>query len=158
MHIFHDFIHVYNSWAEADNPLGPKKYICIYIYQQKGLITSTSDFIHIFNDFLYAYSPRAGANNPVGTNFRCQQTGLITLLICFKFQTNLFEVWFYPYFLCFLYMCLAPGQGQATPWGQKFNVNRKSLSLCPCIASLKNISLKSDFYTLFNDFIHVHSA
>ena len=46
-------------------------------------------------------------------------------------------------------MCIAPGQGQTTPWGQNFDVNRNSLSLCPFVASFKKISLKSDFLPSF---------
>ena len=34
-------------------------------------------------------------------------------------------------------MYIAPGQGQITPWRQNFDVNRKALSLCPFVASLK---------------------
>ena len=35
-------------------------------------------------------------------------------------------------------MYIAPGQGQTTPWGQNFvDVNRKPLTLCPFVASLK---------------------
>ena len=37
------------------------------------------------------------------------------LAICCKFQKNIFEVWFYTYFCLFLYMYIAPGQGQSTP-------------------------------------------
>ena len=49
-----------------------------------------------------------------------------------------------------LYMHIAPGQGQKTLWGQKVDVNRNSLSLCPFIASLKKKnSLKSDFLPFF---------
>ena len=48
-----------------------------------------------------------------------------------------------------LYMYIAPGHGQTTPWGQNFDVNKNSLSLCPFVASLKKISLKSDFLTCF---------
>ena len=44
--LFHDFLHVYSSWAGADNTLGPT-----FWCQQEGLITlvicSTSDFIDI---------------------------------------------------------------------------------------------------------------
>ena len=32
---------------------------------------------------------------------------------------------------------IAPGQGQTTPWGQNFDVKRKTLSLCPFVASVK---------------------
>ena len=53
-----------------------------------------------------------------------------------------------------LYMYIATGQGQITPWGQNFDVNRNSLSLCPSVASLK-ISLKSDFL-LFLCFFFFH--
>ena len=44
-----------------------------------------------------------------------------------------------------LYMYIVPGQGQTIPWRQNFDVNRISLSFCPFVASLKKISLKSDF-------------
>ena len=47
-----------------------------------------------------------------------------------------------------LYMYIAPGQGQTTPWGQNFYV-KNSLSLCLFVASLKQISLKSDFLSFF---------
>ena len=48
-----------------------------------------------------------------------------------------------------LYMYIAPGQGQTTPWGQNFYVNRNSLSLCPFGCQFKKILLKSDFLPLF---------
>ena len=49
-----------------------------------------------------------------------------------------------------LYMYIALGQEQTTPWGQNFDDNRKAFSLCPYDASFKMISSKSDF-------IHVYS-
>ena len=60
-----------------------------------------------------------------------------------------------------LYMYIAPGQGQKTPWGQTFDVNRNPISLRPFVASFKQISLNSDLYTLFyifNVFPHVYTA
>ena len=51
--------------------------------------------------------------------------------------------------LMILYMYIAPGQGQKTPWGQTFDVNRKPLSLRLFIASFKQISLNSDFTYIF---------
>ena len=48
-----------------------------------------------------------------------------------------------------LYMYIAPGQGQTSPWQQNFDVNRNSISLCSFVASLKKISLKSDFLPFF---------
>ena len=54
-------------------------------------------------------------------------------------------------------MYIAPGQGQKTPWGQTFDVNRKPLSLRPFVASFKQISLNFDFIHIFNVFPHVYS-
>ena len=52
-------------------------------------------------------------------------------------------------FLMILYMYIAPGQEQKTPWGQTFDINRKPLSLRPFVASFKQISLNSDFRHIF---------
>ena len=49
-------------------------------------------------NFIHVYSPGARAENPLGTNFWCQQKALITSTICWKFQTNFFEFWFYTHF------------------------------------------------------------
>ena len=57
-----------------------------------------------------------------------------------------------------LYMYIAPGQEQTTPWGQNFDVNRNSLSLCPFVSSLKKISLKSDFLPFLCVFFHMYIA
>ena len=54
-------------------------------------------------------------------------------------------------------MYIAAGQGQTTPRGQNFDVNRNLLSLRSFATSLKTISLKSNLYTFFHDFIHAHS-
>ena len=89
-------------------------------------ISFNSDFIHIFPG---VYSPRAGADNPLWAKFWCQQKGFVTLPICCKFQKNIFEVWFYTYFCLILYMNIAPGQGQITPWGQNFYFNINLLPL-----------------------------
>ena len=56
-----------------------------------------------------------------------------------------------------LYVYIAPEQGLTTPWGRNFDVNRNILSFRSFIASLKHISLKSDFIQFFHDFIHVYS-
>ena len=53
-------------------------------------------------------------------------------------------------------MYIAPGQGQNTLWGPNVDVNRNILSLRSFVTSFKNISLKSDFIHIFNDFMHVH--
>ena len=46
-------------------------------------------------------------------------------------------------------MYIATGQGQTNPWDQNFDVNRKLLPLRQFVASLKKISLNSDFIHIF---------
>ena len=53
-------------------------------------------------------------------------------------------------------MYIAAGQGQTTPRGQSFDVNRNLLSLRSFAASFKKISPKSEFIHIFHDFIHVY--
>ena len=85
-----------------------------------------------FHDFIHVYSTRQPLG---GQNFVwCQQKGLTTLPIYYKFQKNLFEVWFYTYFFMLLYIYIA-GQGQTTLWGQNFDVNRNILSLWSFVVS-----------------------
>ena len=54
-------------------------------------------------------------------------------------------------------MYIAPEQGQKTPWGQTFDVNRKPLPLRPVVASFKHIFFNSDFIHIFNVF-HMYIA
>ena len=118
---------------------------CPYVASFK-MISSKSDFIQIFNDFIHVYSPGAKAENPLGTNVWCQQKALTTSTICCKFQTNLFEFWFYTHCLMFFNIYIAPGQGQTILCGQKSDVSRKALSFCPFVASLKK--KKKTFWSL----------
>ena len=46
-------------------------------------------------------------------------------------------------------MHIASGQGQTTLCGQNSDVNRKAFSLCPFVASFKQISLNSDFFHIY---------
>ena len=69
-----------------------------------------------------------------------------------------FEVWFFTIFFMTLYIYIAPGQGQTAPRGQSFDVNRNGLSLHSFVASLKKMSLKSDFIQVFHVLIHVYSS
>ena len=106
--------------------------------------------LFIFFMILYMYIvPWAGADNPLGTKFWYQQEHLVTLVICCKFQKNLFEVGFYTISFMILYLYIAPGQGQTAPRGQNFDVKRKALSLYPFVASFKEIS-ESDFIHFFS--------
>ena len=102
---FHDIIHVYSPRAGADSPQGTKLW-----RQQKCRVTSFTCWkfkkkflwslilYKFFHDLIHVYSPRAGVGSPQETKFWFQQKGLITLLLCCKFQRNLFEVWLYTIF------------------------------------------------------------
>ena len=82
-----------------------------HLLQVSNKSLSTLILYIFFNVFhVYIDSPRAETDNPLWTKFLCQQKGLVTLPICWKFKKNIFEVWFYTYFCLFLYMCIAPGQ------------------------------------------------
>ena len=99
---------------------------------------SSKILYNFFHDFIHLYSPKAETDSPQGTKFSCQQKGLITLLICCKFQRNLFEVWFYTIFSWFN-TCIQPwGRGHTAPRGHSFDVNRNSLSLRSSVASFKS--------------------
>ena len=63
-------------------------------------VSLMSNFIQFFH-LKHVYSPGAGTDSPQGTKFWCQQKCLIALLICCKFQRNLFEVWFFTFFSWF---------------------------------------------------------
>ena len=129
---YHDFLHI--ALVGADNPMGPK-----FWCQQEGLITlvicckfqenlfNLWFYTHL-NDLINVYSHGSGADNPQGTIFHVNRNCL-SLVICYKFQKNLFEVWFYTHFFSTLYVYIAPKQGQTTPWGQNFDVNRNILPL-----------------------------
>ena len=103
------------------------------------MISSKSDFIHIFNDFIHIYSPGQGQKTPWGQTFGVSRKPrpFTTMIICCKFQTNLFEFGFYTHLLMFFHMYITPGQGQTTLCGQNSDVNKKALSLCPFVASFK---------------------
>ena len=118
----------HSPWAGADNPLGPK-----FLNQQEGLITmviccnlkkkplQSLTLYTSFHDLINVYSCRSGADNPRGQNFDVYRNlfGLfVTLVICYKFKKNLFEVWFNTFFLMILYMYIAPAQGWQ-PLGDK---------------------------------------
>ena len=106
---FHDLINVYSRRSWEDNPQGTK-----FWCQQKPLVISVICYkfktnlckVWFYTQFfmiLYMYiTPgQTGADNPLGTKFWCQQEHLVTSVICYKFQTNLFEVWFYTIFSWF---------------------------------------------------------
>ena len=92
---FHDLINVYSCRSGADNPRGQnvdvnRNLLSLWSFATSFKKSLKSDYIQFF--FKHVYSPKAGADNPLGTNFLCQQEHLVTLVICCKFQKNLFEV------------------------------------------------------------------
>ena len=98
----------------------------------------------IFYDFIHVYSPGARAENPLGTNFWCQQKALITSTICCKFQTSLFEFWFYThFFLMFFHMYIAPDN----PLWTKSWCQQKSLVTLPICCKVQNNIFEVWFFT-----------
>ena len=61
------------------------------------------------------------------------------------------------YFNAFIHV-YRPRAGADNPLGTNVDVNRKSLSLCPLVASFKTISMKYDFKHILNDFIHIRGV
>ena len=118
------------------------------------MISSKSDFIHIFNDFIHVCRPGARAENPLETNFWCQQKDLITSTICCKFQTNLYELWFYTHFLMFFHMYIAQGQGQTTLCGQILMSTEKPCHFAHLLQVSKKYLWSLILYIIFHVFIH----
>ena len=107
---------------------------------------------NFFHDFILVYSPGIGADNPLGMKFWCQQKNLVTLVICCKFKKNLFEVWFYTFFFHDFIHVYNSGAGADSLQGTKFWRQQNVLSLHSFVASLKKMSLKSDFIQFFSWF------
>ena len=80
---------------------------------------------------LYMYiAPRQGLTTPWGCNFYV--------------NWNILSLWSYDFIHVY-----SLGQGQTAPRGQCFGVNINVLSLHSFVASLKKMSLKSDFIYFF---------
>ena len=147
------FSYVYSPKQGQTTHWGPNVYykrkafsLCPYVASFK-MISSKSDFIHIFNDFIHVYSSGAGAENPLGTNVWCHQKALITSTICCKFQTDLFEFWFYTHCFMFFPHVYSPGAGADIPLWIKSWCQQKSLVTLPiCCKFQKNI-FEVWFYT-----------
>ena len=107
IHFFsRDFIHVYSPGQGQTAPRGQSlistEMSChfIHLLQVSKKCLWSLILNNFFHDLIHVYSPGAGIDSPQGTKLRCQQKGLINLPICWKFQRNLFEVWFYT--ICFM--------------------------------------------------------
>ena len=102
IHFFHASPYVYIAPSRGYQSIGNKTLMTIerpFLFAHKLQVSKWSVrnlILYIFLMILYnVYSSRARAENPLGTNFWCQQKPLITSTICCKFQTNLFEFWFF---------------------------------------------------------------
>ena len=60
-------------------------------------------------------------------------------------------------FIC-LYMYIVPGQGQKTPWGQTFDVNRKPRTTSTICSKFQTNLIEFWNYTLFFMFFHIYIA
>ena len=99
----------------------------------------------------------SGAANPRGQNFDVNRNHLSLRSFATSFKKISFKSDFIQFFFIILYMYISPGQGLTTPSGWNFDVNRNILSVWSFTANFKKISLKSDLYIVFHDFIHVYS-
>ena len=114
--------------------------------------------LYTFLMILYMYiAPGQGHKTPWEQTFDVNRKPLSFRPFVASFKQISLNSDFIHIFLSFFHMYITPGQGQTTLCGQNSDVNRKALSLCPFVASLKKISLKSDFIYIFACFIHVYS-
>ena len=91
-----------------------------------------------------------GLTNPWGQNFYVNKNILSLWLFDASLKKISLKSRFFIIFFMILYMYIALGQGQTSPRGQSFDVNRNVLSLHSFVASLKKMSLKSDFIQFFS--------
>ena len=66
------------------------------------------------------YIARGQGQTTQGDKFLCQQKPLVTSVICYKFQKDLFEVWFNTLFFYDFIHVYNPSAGADNPLGTKF--------------------------------------
>ena len=121
------------------------------------MISSKSDFIHILNDFFYLHiAPGHYDRKPLGNKFWCQQKAPITSTICGKFQTNLFEFWFYTHFFNVFPHVYSSGAEADNPLWTKFWCQQKGLVILPICCKFKTNIFEVWFYTCFCLFLYVY--
>ena len=85
---------------------------------------------------LYMFiAPGEGQTSLRGQSFDVNRHVLLFHSFVASFKKNVFEVWFYTFFLHDLIHVYSPVAGKTAPRGQ--NVNRKALSLYPFVESFK---------------------
>ena len=156
---FNAFIHVYSPRAGADNPLvtnvdanrNPIS-LCPFVAGLKKNCFEVWFYIHFsmfHHIYIYIYIAPGRGRQSIGDKIlMTTERPFLFAHILQVLKWSLRNLILYT-FLMILYMYIALGQGQKTPWGQIFDVNRKPLSLRPFVARFKQISLNSDFIHIF---------
>ena len=103
---------------------------------------------NFFHDFIHVYSPAAGADNPKEMKF-CQREHLITSVICYKFQKNPFEVWFYTFYFYDFIHIYSPAAGADNPLGTKFWCQQEHLVTSVICCEFQKNLFEVWFYTIF---------
>ena len=122
------------QWSKKKNNIKFKSedhWSCIAHLSAEDLLKSA-----VIEEKKFKHSPWAGgggADNQLGPKFWCQQEGLITMVICCKFEKNVYS----------------RRPGVDNPRGQNFDVSRNLLLLRSFATSFKKFSLKSDFIHFF---------
>ena len=112
-------------WAKKED-----HWSCIAHLSAEDLLKST-----VIEEKKFKYSPWAGADTPLWPKFWCQQEGLVTMVICSKFQKNHFNLWLYTH----LFMIQLQVRGRQ---------QKPLVTLVICYKFKKNL-FEVWFYTIF---------
>ena len=103
-------------------------------------------------------APGQGQTTPRGQSFDVNRNVLSLHSFVASFKKVSLKSDLIHFFFVIVDMYIAPGQGQTTPRGQSFDVNRNVLSLHSFIVSFKKVSLKSDFIQFFFMIVYMYIA
>ena len=158
-------MHVQLWSVERDAPVHPFFYMADHDHLIINQRTSGPANAHLtpgpslyFNVFIHVNSPRTGADNPLGTNIWWQQKALIISTICCKFQTNLFEFWFFYTFFNVFQHVYSPGAEADNPLWTKSWCQQKSLVTLPICCKFQKHIFEVWFYTYFFMFLYMDIA
>ena len=105
----------------------------------------------------FKHSPWAWGDNPLGPKFWCQQEGLITMVICCKFEKKISSTSDFIHIFSWFNKCIKLQFRGRQPQGQNFDVNRNLLSLRSFATSLKKSLWHLILLQFFHDLVHVYS-
>ena len=121
-------------------------------------ISSTSDFKHIFSWFTKCIQPQVRGRQPQATKLSCQQNPFVISVICYKFQKNLFEVWFYTIFFHDFIHVYSPRAGTDNPLGTKFWCQQEHLVTSVICCKFQKNLFEVWFYTNFFMILYMYIA